>query len=293
MALKVFYFTLLCDSEFVEAGHIITAVGRHLEEHLSSIEYGTGVKEVAVGVVMRELGKPRPRRKPKYIRERRTSLLGHVSEDTLEFDVHPSLDSVRSAASVRDLIETLRMALTREADAVRALNIPDFDTPKFLKDVDVQLELVGQLPSAWVRLGAGRFALEARSIGDAPSVMAAVPEININEFPSAVLAFVERELPLVRLAAERKDRTALGPLSERLKKFIEPWAGVMTSEGGIFETFQDCAHLLPDLGREVAIECDRSLADTERERLHLEFQKRLEGCRACAERIQMDRNKAN
>jgi hypothetical protein len=123
----------------------------------------------------------------------------------------------------------------------------------------------------------------------------AVPktDININEFPSAVLAFVDCELPLVRLAAERKDRTALGPLAERLNRFIESWARVMTSQGSIFEMFQDCAHLLPDLGRELAIECDRSLADTKRARLHLEFQKRLEGCRACAERLQKERDKAN
>jgi hypothetical protein len=67
----------------------------------------------------------------------------------------------------------------------------------------------------------------------------------------------------------------------------------MTSQGGIFETFRDCGHLLPDLGRELAIECDQSLTETDRKRLHLEFQKRLEACRACAEGIQKGHNKIN
>lgn len=109
---------------------------------------------------------------------------------------------------------------------------------------------------------------------------------NLNDFPSAALAFAERELRLVRSAAERKDHTALGPLMVRVNNFIEFWGGAVPSQDSVFEKFPDCGHLLADLGRELAIECDGSLAVVERERLHLEFQTRLAKCRECAERIQ-------
>jgi hypothetical protein len=303
MALKDFNFTLICDSEFVEAGRAITAVGRHIKRYLISREYGNGVKEVAVGIVMRQLGiEIQRRRRPKYNRERRTSLLGRQLEDTLEFSVYPSLDAVRSAVSVRDLIEALRVGLAREADGVCVLDISGFDTQRFLRDLDGQLEFA-ENSSLWGLAEMGRFARSACVLDESQTStksnlsglteMAAIPNTDayINEFPSQVLAFVERELPLVRRAAEQKDRTALGPLLGRVKKFIQPWSGVMTSQGGIFETFPDCGHLLPDMGRELAIECDQTIAEKEREHLHLEFQKRLEACRACAERIQKGRNK--
>ena len=293
MALNHFYFTLLCDSEFVAAGRSLTAIGRLLNEHFISMEYGGGVKKVAVGVVMRELGRPSKRRKkPKYTREPQTSLLGHVSEDVLEFYVYPSLTSVRSANSVRDLIQILRAALKDEADAIRAVTIIDFDTSRFLSDLDAQLESAENSPGLWGRIAAAGFPPSAGAATLAvPSISPSSPNIDIEEFPSQVLVFVEHELPIMRRAAERKDRAALGPFLERLNRFIGPWADVMTSQGGIFETFPDCGHVLPDLGRELAIECDQSLADAERERLHLEFQRRFEACRACAERIQRDRAK--
>jgi len=298
MALKDFCFTLVYDSAYKDRGRVFTAVGDYIKMRLLSVEYGTGVREVGVGVFLRELGGPiRRRRKPKYNRERRTSLLGHELEDTLEFYLYPSLDAVRSAASVGNLIETLRTALAREADAVRALHIPDFDTPKFLQDLDAQLQLLERSPSLWARLGGGQFALppSAEIQGASPmgaSEEAVVPRTDIDAFPSAALAFVECELPFVRLAAERKDRAALGPLVERVNKFLQPWAGIMATQGGVLKTFEDCGYLVADLGREIAIECDQNVTVAERERLHLEFQERLERCRACAERIERNRHRA-
>jgi hypothetical protein len=222
MALNHFYFTLLCDSEFVAAGRSLTAIGRLLNEHFISMEYGSGVKEVAVGVVMRELGRPSKRRKkPKYTQEPQTSLIGHVSENVLEFYVYPSLTSVRSANSVRDLIQILRAAHKEEADAIRAVTIIDFDTTRFLSDLDAQLESVENSPCLWGRIGAVGFPPSAGAATLAvPSISPSSPNIDVEEFPSQVLAFVERELPILRRAAERKDRAALGPFLERLNRSL-------------------------------------------------------------------------
>lgn len=157
MALTDVNFALVCDAEFVDAGRALTAVGRHITPYLASREYGSGVKSVGVGLLMRELGHPTQQRRPKYTRKRRRSLLGHELEDTLEFSVCPPLASIRSAVCVRDLIDALRVALAAVSDAVLALNVPEFDTPRFLKDLDEQLNLVGK-SSVWGDAEPGQFA---------------------------------------------------------------------------------------------------------------------------------------
>jgi hypothetical protein len=77
------------------------------------------------------------------------------------------------------------------------------------------------------------------------------------------------------------------PLMNRMNEFIEPWADEMKGQkGSIFDLFPDCAHLMVDLGREITVECDPNLPEVDRQRLHLEFQRRLAGCRECAARLE-------
>jgi hypothetical protein len=163
MSLIDLNFALVCDTRFVEPGRALTAVGRHVRTHLLSRHYGAGVKFVGVGLVMRELGLSTQRhRKPEFNRKRRKSLLGHDLEDTLEFSVYPPLDSVRTATTVRGLIEALRVALARVTDEVRALNIPEFDTSRFLEDLDKQLNIV-ERSSLWADIEVARFVQPASS----------------------------------------------------------------------------------------------------------------------------------
>ena len=99
------------------------------------------------------------------------------------------------------------------------------------------------------------------------------------------MEFVEHELPFVGAAAQRKDRKALMPLIDRMNEFIQPWLHLMGPKGPILDEFPDCARLMTDLGREIAIECDGQLSEADRRRLHNEFQDRLAACRECVERM--------
>jgi hypothetical protein len=185
---------------------------------------------------------------------------------------------MRAANSVGDILECVKAALSSEEPALVALDIPNFDMRRFLADFIGELENIIGSPDLWHRLGgSGRFATaptEGQSDGQHP----------VTDFPAAVLAFVEGELPGVYAAAKRKDRKWLMPLLNRMNEFVEPWADRM--KGTIFDLFPDCAHLMVDLGREIAVECDPNLSEVDRQRLHLEYQRRLAGCRECAARLE-------
>jgi hypothetical protein len=285
MAPEQLYFSVMRDAEFSDAGRVISLASRYISKRLRDRDYGKGVAWVVLFVSLPSEGHKAWVGKDHVfepgIKTVNTEGFEYDVRDALKIFLSPKTSAVRAANSVGDILESVKMALAREEPALLAINVPDFDMRRFLSDVIAELEVIIESPALWHRFSnRGRFAAP-------PTTGEGEQQRPVRDFPAAALAFVERELPAVYAAAKRKDRKALMPLINRTNEFVEPWANVMKGpKGAIFDLFPDCAHLVVDLGREIAIECDPDLTEAERQRLHLEFQRRLAGCRECAARLE-------
>jgi hypothetical protein len=281
MPLKQFYFSLLREAEFADVSTVVNSVGRYLRARICSRDYGSGVSWIVIHISLVSDRHPARAGLDHSFQKGKKTIeaegIEYDVEDLLTISLSADIASLRAAHSAGDIAECLRSMLASGKASLAELAIPQFDMDAFVEDVMEELNTIAQSPALWPRLGGkGRFATDPADGGrDAMSAP-------INEFPDAVLSFVERELPYVQDAARRQDRKALTPLIDRLNQFIEPWANLMGPGGLVFQTFPDCAHLLPDLGREIAIECDNQISAAERQRLHLEFQQRFDKCRDCA-----------
>lgn len=103
-------------------------------------EYGRGVKEVYVGILLNEPEHARRflNKKPQYkVGKREERYPGHTLslEDNLEFYVAPRLEDVRRADSLAALADALNKAFQAARLPLQKVAIPNFDAERFLLDL--------------------------------------------------------------------------------------------------------------------------------------------------------------
>lgn len=115
----------------------------YLLERLSQHDYGSGVKNVAIGLIALdpEHSHALKVRKPVYKTGKWTSkTLPLEFEDTLEFDIKPPSSEIQSAENAAQLAEVIRRAIGFSLPGVLALEIPNFETRRFFGDLEKELK---------------------------------------------------------------------------------------------------------------------------------------------------------
>ncbi len=116
-----------------------------LTKELPKERYGSGVKSISVGIILKdpEHGQRFPIRKPVYKPGKwKSKTLPLEFEDTLEFDIKPPIEEVKAAVSEAQFAEVIRRALGFVFPALLKLEIPNFDTRRFISDLDEALKKI-------------------------------------------------------------------------------------------------------------------------------------------------------
>lgn len=107
--------------------------------------YGNGVKSVTAELILTDpsgLGRLHKTRRARFSPGTRI-LKGHgltvKVEDTLEFSIRPSFETISTAANEKDLAAAIVPALALVAPELLKLRVPDFDMQRFLSDLEVFL----------------------------------------------------------------------------------------------------------------------------------------------------------
>jgi hypothetical protein len=151
---------------------------------------------------------------------------------------------------------------------------------RFLSDLDEVLTRIAdtrssnELPTPACEAGVNQNAEQS----GAPSTSVVNYQAALRSFAKDVMAFVERELPIVQLAVQERRRELLKPVIARSQEFLERW--YLTDPSAV-DTCPACACLVADVVREAAVELDNVSID-ERRRVHEEFQRELQICKAIA-----------
>src|SRR5688572_21754889 len=114
MALKKLYFSVVRDAGLAEASTVIHCVGEHLRARLSQRDYGPGVAWVIIFVNMLEGRWDNFRRSHIYEPGKRTVDLDGIEyeiENVIKILISPDLAAIRSATSVGDVVDALKVAL--------------------------------------------------------------------------------------------------------------------------------------------------------------------------------------
>jgi hypothetical protein len=243
-------------------------------------DYGVGVKAIYVGIVMMEAAHATrfANKKPAYKAGKYELRQAGVSiwlEDTLEFDIILQIEDVRRAVSTAELAEILRKAFEASYLSLQRTKIPNFDMMRTLRDLD---EILKRIASARSSNDLSIQTLEALGNVTAEYVDKLSVSSSVKSFAQDVLAFVERELPNVKLAVQERRRELLKPVIARSQELLERWR--LTSPV-VLESCPPCACLIADVVREAAIELD-DLSFDERRRIHEEFQRELDLCKMIA-----------
>jgi hypothetical protein len=108
--------------------------------------YGNGVKTITVKLQLTDTLVDQSwqrRNKPKYlagVRQTKGHGLTVRIEDALEFTVRPEFESVVNASNEAELAKALLPALKEVEPSVIDLRVPNFDSQKFLGDLEAFLE---------------------------------------------------------------------------------------------------------------------------------------------------------
>jgi hypothetical protein len=150
MALKKFGFAFEIDRDLFDKAVMAKAMESSILQELSRSDYGSGVKNVAIGIIVMEPKHTRthPIRNPVYTPgKRKARNLPVELEDTLEFDIKPPIDEVRSARNEAQLAELIRRSLGFVFPALLNLEIPNFAMDRFIADLDEALRRFSPNPS--------------------------------------------------------------------------------------------------------------------------------------------------
>jgi hypothetical protein len=218
-----------------------------ISDELSGNDYGVSVKAIYMGVILLEpqhadkFSTTKPLYKAgKY--ELREAGLSIWLEDTLEFNVIPSLEDVRRATSIVELAEILKSSLSPVSLKLQRVRIHDFDVVRFVVDLNKALgKITGSQPSRRFPIPKVNASIEdINSQSDSPNASA-------RSFAKDALAFVEHELSNVRLAVEQRRGELLQPIIARSQAFLDQWRMVDPS---VIEACSACAYLVVDVVRE-------------------------------------------
>jgi hypothetical protein len=285
MALKI-GFAFKCEPNLSHTIQQLKSIESILSSRLAAQEYGASVKAIYIGIVLMEPDHARrfATNRPVYKAGRyelREPGLSLAFEDTLEFDVVPRFDEVRRATAIRELALPLRHALSASSSLLQETKIPNFDMARFLADLD---RVLSDIANAWPLSGDGAngvldlSASSSKSANRFKSTEAFVTSSSVEKFAHEVVDFVEREMPNVQVAVRARRGDLLKQILARANKLIERWHN---ENPAILEACPACTCLIADVIREGAIEISE-IGSEERERLHKEFHRNLEKCKAVA-----------
>jgi hypothetical protein len=282
MALKTIRFAFKAEPDLSLAIQRLKHIETIVCDSIAGQDYGSGVQAIYIGIILveaehaRKFATKRPvYRAGKY--ELREGGLSMWFEDTLEFDIIPRLEDVRRAASMEELAQALREAFQSRHLSLQITKILNFDRMRFLSDLDKTLTRIASLRSSNGLLAPIRevgLDQNAEQFG-APNASTANHQASVRSFAQDVMAFVERELPNVKLAVREKRRELLKPVIARSQEFLDRWR--LTDPSAV-DTCPACACLIADIVREAAVELD-DVSIEERQRVHEEFQKELQICK--------------
>jgi hypothetical protein len=295
MAITKFGFSFEREDGLEDEIQTIRLIEPLVAKEMSTRVYGANVKHVCIGIILLEpehIRRPsirKPVYKPGKYESRRTGVRLQF-EDTLEFEIRPSLQDIRSATTVCGIVASLQRSLVPALLELQRLKIPEFDMAQFCSDLNHALTSVATANSRGEFAGVGRFGVKeggSQPIGQVAGFPCNVPnsviethapvEYGIDHFPAEALAFVERELPNVHLAVKQNDRKLLEPILARAREFLDRWGG-SSSRRVALEVYPACASLVADVVREGTIELDEQ-TNSERTRVHEEFKREWEACK--------------